>query len=141
MTAPLYRLSAPAFWFLKRLIGIIPIRLIRSLVANSAGVLPQTRAYIETCLVRFEKAALLELAREIDGALVPGPYPAPKSPILIIYGEKDLIALGLNRYLARRWASFLGIDAHRISGASHNANMDRPDAVNALILELLRSGC
>ncbi len=141
LTAPLYRLSVPAFWLLKRLIGITPIRPIRSFVANSAGFLPQTRAYIATCLDRFDKAALLELAREIDGTLEPGFYPARKSPILIIYGQKDLIALGLNRYLARRWASVLGIDAHRISGASHNANMDRPDAVNALILEHLRSGC
>jgi len=140
LTAPLYRLKASAFWLVKLLIRITPLRLNRSLVARSAGALPQTRAYIETCAGRLDRPALAAIVGEIGRTLKRGAYPVPDSRVLIIYGTQDLIALGLNRLLARRWASALGVRAHRIAKASHNANMDQPEAVNALILEHLDSG-
>jgi pimeloyl-ACP methyl ester carboxylesterase len=137
LTAPLYRLKGPAFWLVKQLIRIAPLSLNRRLVARSAGAMPQTRAYIETCLGRLDRWALTAIVGEIGRTLKSGPYPVPDSSVLIIYGTRDLIALGLNRLLARRWASALDVGTHRIAKASHNANMDQPDAVNGLILEHL----
>ena len=138
-SAPIYRFKAPVIWLVAALIRIAPAALSRRFAALSSGALPQTRAYIEACLRRLKRQDMADIFAQSGRMLSAGPYPASAIPALMIYGTRDMITLGLNRYHAKRWASRLGIRAHRIARASHNASMDRPDLVNALILEHLQS--
>lgn len=62
------------------------------------------------------------------------PY-AIDCPALLICGTEDR-AGSCKRY-CRAWHRETGIPLHWIDGAGHNSNTDRPEAVNALIEELL----
>jgi pimeloyl-ACP methyl ester carboxylesterase len=139
LSAPIYRLAKPAFFILKLAIRILPLSVIRRFIAVSAGSTPTTRDYIRLRLSDFDKAALCRIVSEIGGALKAGSDPVIAPAVLLVNGSRDWIAFGLNRLLVYRWARRCGYPLHRISGASHNANMDRPQAVNRLILEHLES--
>ncbi len=142
LTAPLYRLKWLPFLLVAGMIRFAPRAPVNRLIALAAGSRPGTRLYIETRLRAFDRPALSRIVGEIAGTLEAGPYPAPagrsKPPVLMICGTRDFLALGLTIYLARRWAARMDADMHAIPQASHNANMDQPDRVNALMTAFLQ---
>ena len=57
----------------------------------------------------------------------------PACPAVLICGEKD--AAGSSKRYNRAWTKRTGIPLHMIPDAGHNANADRPEAVNKIIRE------
>ena len=58
-------------------------------------------------------------------------------PAVLICGEKD--RAGSAKRYNRRWAEKEGLPIRWIEGAGHNSNTDRPDEVNAVIRDFVRS--
>jgi pimeloyl-ACP methyl ester carboxylesterase len=138
LSAPVYRLKAPFVRFVDLLIRVAPLAFTRQFAALTAGARPKTRAYIKSCTCELTRRALASIFSGSASMLETGSYPALSVPVLLIHGTRDLILFGFNRIVGRCWAAGLGVTVHPIAGASHNANMDRPEVVNRLILDHLQ---
>ena len=58
-------------------------------------------------------------------------------PAMLICGTKDMA--GSTKRYNRAWHARTGIPIHWIEGAGHNANTDRPDEINDLIAEFIKT--
>ena len=58
-------------------------------------------------------------------------------PAVLICGEKD--HAGSAKSYNRRWAKKEGLPLYRIKDAGHNANTDKPEEVNRIIRDFVRS--
>ncbi|WP_165062092.1 alpha/beta fold hydrolase [Adlercreutzia sp. ZJ154] len=61
----------------------------------------------------------------------------PDCPVLLICGEED--GAGSAKRYNREWSKRKGIPIHWIEGAGHNSNTDKPNAVNSLLDEFVKS--
>lgn len=58
-------------------------------------------------------------------------------PAMLICGTKDMA--GSTKRYNRAWHARTGIPIHWIEGAGHNANTDKPDEINDLIVEFIKT--
>ncbi len=71
------------------------------------------------------------LARAIADDL---PY-EPRCPVVLICGMSD--RAGSTRRYNKAWAKRTGYPIHWLAGAGHNSNTDRPQAVNAILAQIV----
>ena len=77
-------------------------------------------------------AAVMAEASAFD-ILQPPRFQALHMPVLVLYGEHD----AMNAPLCRNLANLLLADLERVPDAGHVANLDAPEAFNALLREFL----
>lgn len=113
-----------------------PWRLLARQSAGVCGVEASTIAYAHACLLRLGKRRFIEVMRFWRDALNPDSDHRLGYPTLAIVGSKDRagnISAAMSE-LADRDGS---VRLLTVSGAGHNANMDRPDVTNAALCQFL----
>lgn len=119
----------------------IPWNTLKRLGSSGCATTGYGRALMATMMDDYGKREYCELAAHgysaLAGAIAPDRTYHVPCPTLLICGEKD--QAGSAKRYNRTWSRKTGVPLHWIEGAGHNANTDKPDAVNALLEEFTRS--
>lgn len=126
----LLRLATPS-------LAAIPARRLPAIMADASAETAEGRAYARAVFASLSKREFLDAWRTTVGLLEPGSGARTPVPLLLIRGERD--RTGTIATSMPRWAAAEGVDEHVIAGAGHIANLDAPDAVNALLLDFVAS--
>ncbi len=124
----LLRLAAPS-------LALIPASRLPRLMADASAETTAGRTYAEAVFGSLSKAEFLDAWRATVGMLDPEPGYRTPVPLALIRGDRD--RTGNIASAMPRWAAAEGIGEHVIAGAGHLANLDAPDAVNAVLLTFL----
>lgn len=119
----------------------IPWNTLKCLGSSGCATTDYGRALMATMMDDYGKREYCELAAHgyaaLAGAIAPDRTYHVPCPMLLICGDKD--QAGSAKRYNRAWSQKIGAPLHWIEGAGHNANTDKPDAVNALLEEFARS--
>ena len=145
-SAPLKRsyVTGAEIWLLKRtapMFRAFPWKTLKRLGANGCAQTPCGRKLMKHFIGTYTKDAYCRLAghgyRILAEAMEADlPY-AIDCPAILICGEKD--QAGSARSYNRRWAKKEGLRIFWIKEAGHNANTDKPEEVNQIIRDFVRS--
>jgi len=124
----LLRLAAPS-------LALVPATRLPKLMAGASAETEAGKSYAEAAFGSLTKAEFLDAWRATVGLLEPEPGYRTPVPLALIRGERD--RTGNIATAMPRWAAAEGIDEHVVAGAGHLANVDAPDAVNAILLAFL----
>ncbi len=116
-------------------LALIPARRLPPLMAAASAETTEAKRYAEAAFASLTKAEFLHSWRTTVGLLDPAPASRTPVPLALIRGARD--RTGNIATAMPRWASAEGITEHVIPGAGHLANLDAPDAVNAVLLAFL----
>jgi pimeloyl-ACP methyl ester carboxylesterase len=135
-TGPLTRADRLLLRLTPTLLGLYPAGALCRTAANGSAVTPGARERLLAMMAPLGKAAFVTIFSEIVRGLHPEPGYRIACPILIVHGEAD--NLGNIRKAAAPWAARDGAPAPVvIPGAGHCANMDNPEAFNAVMMAFL----
>jgi pimeloyl-ACP methyl ester carboxylesterase len=104
--------------------------------ARACSTREVVRGYIREAMAPMGKERFIEVFTSLFTVIRGSdarPYPRR---ILLICGERD--RTGNIAKAMRLWGGETGVEYHCIKGASHNANQDAPDEVNAIIGAFMR---
>ncbi len=145
-SAPLKRcyVTAAEIWALKRtepMYRAFPWKMLRSLGVNGCSKSEYGRRLMRSFVDSYTKDEYCRLSGHgmkllADAMEADLPYEID-CPAVLICGEKD--AAGSAKSYNRRWAKKEGLPLYRIKGAGHNANTDRPEEVNRIIRDFVRT--
>jgi pimeloyl-ACP methyl ester carboxylesterase len=132
--------SALDTWLLSitpSLLRLYPYQTLIKTIANGIALQERSRAYALETLQTYSKsevAAIMDVVYQ--GVKSYGYDSALSVPILIVVGEAD--RTGKVQTYCRQWAQRERRPLQMIAGASHNANMDNPEAFNRVLDSFLR---
>jgi pimeloyl-ACP methyl ester carboxylesterase len=114
----------------------MPVDAFPSVLADITRAVPeQYRADAESDIAGFTPSSLAAVMQEASAfdILEPPRFLALRMPTLLLYGEHDAI----NAPLCRNLANLLQAELERVPDAGHVANLDAPEAFNALLRAFL----
>ena len=118
------------------MLAAYPIGALRRAIVRTSATTQAARERFAAMLAPLSKAEIEVIFAEVVRSLHPEPGYRIPCPILIAHGERD--ALGNIRKAARVWAARDGAPPPVvIPHAGHLANMDNPDAFNAVMMAFL----
>ena len=145
-SAPLKRqyVTAAEIWALKRtepMYRAFPWKTLRNLGINGCSKTEYGRMLMEKFIDSYTKDEYCRLAGHGMKILAEAmeadlPY-VIDSPAILICGEKD--QAGSAKRYNRRWAKKEGLPIFWIKDAGHNSNTDKPDEVNRIIRDFVRT--
>ncbi len=119
----------------------IPWNTLKRLGSSGCATTDYGRALMAAMMDDYGKREYCELAAHgyaaLADAIAPDRTYHVPCPMLLICGDKD--QAGSAKRYNRAWSQKTGVPLHWIEGAGHNANTDKPDAVNTLLEEFARS--
>ena len=126
-------------WMLK----LFPQKMLKQSIAKMCGATDTGRENMLRMLEGYEKEELCHLMYLGFAGFIPEIRDLDiPCPVCLVVGERD--KTGKVRKYNEQWHRKTGYPLHVIPGASHNANVDRPEAVNRIIedfvMELERKG-
>ena len=145
-SAPLKRcyVTGAEIWLLKRTEGMyraFPWGSLKKIGADGCSVTGYGRRLMRSFLDSYTKDEYCKLAGHGMKLLAEAmeadlPY-AIDCPLILICGEKD--QAGSAKSYNRRWAKKGGLPVYWIKDAGHNSNTDKPEEVNQIIRNFVRS--
>ena len=145
-SAPLKRsyVTGAEIWLLKRtapMFWAFPWKMLKQLGASGCSETDYGRKLMEHFIGSYTKEEYVGLAghgyRILAEAMEADlPY-AIDCPAILICGEKD--QAGSAKSYNRRWAKREGIPLYWMKEAGHNSNTDKPEEVNKIITDFVRS--
>ena len=145
-SAPLKRsyVTGAEIWLLKRtepMYRAFPWRSLKKIGADGCAVSDYGRKLMRSFLDSYTKDEYCRLAGHGMKLLAEAmeadlPY-AIDCPAILICGEKD--QAGSAKSYNRRWAKKEGLPVYWIKNAGHNSNTDKPEEVNRIIRDFVRS--
>ena len=145
-SAPLKRsyVTGAEIWLLKRtepMYRAFPWRSLKKIGADGCAVSDYGRKLMRSFLDSYTKDEYCRLAGHGMKLLAEAmeadlPY-AIDCPVILICGEKD--QAGSAKSYNRRWAKKEGLPVYWIKDAGHNSNTDKPEEVNRIIRDFVRS--
>jgi 3-oxoadipate enol-lactonase len=109
-------------------------RLTRDMV-QASSITEEGRAYLTGAFGQLTRREFLKVWSGVTRSLTPRPDYRITAPTLLIRGEKD--ATGNIAEAMRRWSERDGCRYEIVAGAGHVSNLDRPQEVDALLLDFL----
>ncbi|MFN2233989.1 MAG: alpha/beta fold hydrolase [Anaerolineales bacterium] len=132
--------SALDTWLLSitpALLRLYPYQTLIKTIANGIASQERSRAYALETLQTYSKSEIAAIMDVVyQGVKSYGYDSALSVPILIVVGEAD--RTGKVQTYCRQWAQREKRPLQMIAGASHNANMDNPEAFNRVLDTFLR---
>ena len=117
----------------------MPDAVLRPLLGYLGADEPSARCYATDACRQVPKRDLVTIWRGILEHFHHEPGYRIAQPLLVVHGEHDRIGFGLIPWLAPTWAAREPRGRHVvIPGAGHNANQDRPELFNRVLLAFLR---
>lgn len=145
-SAPLKRsyVTGMEIWLLKRtepMYRAFPWKSLKKIGADGCAVSEYGRRLMRSFLDSYTKDEYCRLAGHGMKLLAEAmeadlPY-AIDCPAILICGEKD--QAGSAKSYNRRWAKKEGLPVYWIKNAGHNSNTDKPEEVNRIIRDFVRS--
>ena len=145
-SAPLKRsyVTGAEIWLLKRtepMYRAFPWKSLKKIGADGCAVSEYGRRLMRSFLDSYTKDEYCRLAGHGMKLLAEAmeadlPY-AIDCPAILICGEKD--QAGSAKSYNRRWAKKEGLPVYWIKNAGHNSNTDKPEEVNRIIRDFVRS--
>ena len=145
-SAPLKRsyVTGMEIWLLKRtepMYRAFPWKSLKKIGADGCAVSEYGRRLMRSFLDSYTKDEYCRLAGHGMKLLAEAmeadlPY-AIDCPVILICGEKD--QAGSAKSYNRRWAKKEGLPVYWIKDAGHNSNTDKPEEVNRIIRDFVRS--
>lgn len=119
------------------LLRLYPFGALKRQSAQVSSDKPEIRKYLRDVFDQLSRSEFVALSSEMASFLHAEPDYRLPLPLLIGVGEHD--ATGNIRAAAPIWAERDGAKLEIIPNAGHCANLDNPEAVNALLLDFLAS--
>jgi pimeloyl-ACP methyl ester carboxylesterase len=106
-------------------------------IANQIAHPGTSRAYALETLQAYSKAEIAQIMDAVyRGVKAYGQDAVLPVPVLIVVGEAD--RTGKVQTYSQQWSERENRSLQIIADASHNANMDNPEAFNLILAEFLR---
>jgi pimeloyl-ACP methyl ester carboxylesterase len=119
------------------LLRLYPYQTLIKTIARGIAIRENSRAYALETLETYDKAEIAAIMDAVyQGVKAYRQDTALLVPILIVVGEAD--RTGKVQTYCRQWAQREQRQLKIITGASHNANMDNPEAFNRILDTFLR---
>lgn len=135
-----YYSRSDMFWLsqLEWICRLFPDKLLRASMAKVCGATETAQNRMLTMLSTYTKKELCHLIYIGEAAFIPENKKIDlPCKCLLLLGEKD--KAGKVALYSKKWAKRTGYPLTIIQGAAHNANDDRPDIVNPILFDFLRS--
>ncbi|MFK4729089.1 alpha/beta hydrolase [Agromyces mediolanus] len=123
------RLAAP-------MLALVPAGRLPGLMARASAVTPEAIARTEAMFARMPKAVFLDVWRATVSLVAPEPGFRSPVPLALVRGAED--RTGNIATAMPRWAAAEGVAEHVVPDAGHIVTLDAPDAVSALLREVVR---
>ena len=127
------------FFWLKQtrwIFGLYPDKLLRKTIAKMCGATDKGRKNTLFMLEGYSKKELCRLLHLGFAGFIPEVWNFEiPCPVYLVVGDKD--KTGRVRKYNELWHKDKAYPLYIIKGASHNANVDKPDEINAIIEKLL----
>ncbi len=133
---PMSRVELAVFRALLAVSKLLPAKVIFTRAAGEKTTTPEAKQFFLNSMNRMGKTQFLRmLAGQLNACDIKVDTP-PRQPLLITHGEHEMPKSLIKGN--REWhASVPGSRYHEVPGAGHNANQDRPDVFNQVLLDFL----
>ncbi|TVP43193.1 MAG: alpha/beta hydrolase [Mongoliibacter sp.] len=128
------RKLVPFFIFL---IDLIPEKMFYQSFGKHRAVIKEVQDYLSATMKKTGKKFALKITADMSYDLIDPSPQAPKVPLLMLFGEKDLAFI---RNASRKWHRSEPLSQYiEIPNANHIANQDNPEAFNRVLRQFLEA--
>lgn len=135
-----YYSKSDLFWLrhTKEMLGLFPDKMLQSQIGKMCAVTALGRENMQQMLSVYSKKELCNLMYLGFAGFIPEIQDLKiHCPVCLTVGEKD--KTGKVRKYNEHWHKKEGFPLHIIKGASHNANVDKPEEMNQLIESFIQT--